>query len=348
MVMLLKALTNKIIHEGYRITRDNLDKDLFLKADLKSLLDCAGHIQKRYCGNLVDLCSIINGRSGRCSENCKYCAQAACNHTGIEEYPFLEKEEIFSAAKAHQEAGVNRFAIVTATRALKGKDFEKSIEAYQYMREKLNIKLCASMGLLDEEQLSRLKAAGVSNYHNNIETSRRNFPNVCTTHTFDDKIRTIKAAQKAGLFVCSGGIIGMGENWDDRFDMAVTLAELNIRSIPINALTPIKGTPMGDMPQISAADIERTLAIFRFINPTAHIRLAAGRGLLPDSGATVFGRGVSAMITGNMLTTAGAATITTDLKMLKKLGLTNIETEATVPADCQVTVPCGVQEALEA
>lgn len=348
MNMSIAELTDKIINEGYRLTRDNLEKDLFLKGDLDVLLDCAGQIQKRYCGNLVDLCSIINGRSGRCSENCKYCAQAACNHTGIDEYPFLEKEEIFDAAKAHQEAGVNRFAIVTATRALKGKDFDKSIEAYKYMHKNLDIKLCASMGLLDEEQFHRLKEAGVSNYHNNIETSRRNFPNVCTTHTFDDKVRTIKAAQKAGLFVCSGGIIGMGENWDDRFDMAITLAELNIQSIPINALTPIKGTPMGDMPQISAEDIERTIAIFRFINPTAHIRLAAGRGNLPDSGATVFGRGVSAMITGNMLTTAGAATITTDLAMLKKLGLTNKEEKAAIPSDCKIAVAPVVKETVQA
>lgn len=317
------TLTDKIINEGYRITRNNLDQDFFLKADLAELLDNAGRIQKKFCGRYVDLCSIINGRAGRCSENCRYCAQAACNHTDIERYPFLEKEEIYEAAKANQEAGVNRFAIVTATRALQGKDFDKAIDAYKYIHERLSIKLCASMGLLESVQFRRLKEVGVKNYHNNLETSRRNFPNVCTSHTFDDKIAAIKRAQAAGLFVCSGGIIGMGEVWEDRFDMAVTLAELGIKSIPINALMPIKGTPMQDMPQISGEEIERTVAIFRFINPEAHIRLAAGRGILPDSGRTVFGRGVSAMITGNMLTTAGAATITTDLQMLKEKGLTN-------------------------
>ena len=315
--MTISELTEKIVKEGYRITRENLDKELLLTADLEEMLDCAGKLQKHFCGNLVDFCSIINGRSGRCSEDCKYCAQAACNHTGIDEYGFLPKEKIFAAAKANQDAGVNRFAIVTAGRALKGKDFDKAIEAYKEMNAKLKIQLCASMGFIDAEQFRRLK-----------ETSRRNFPNICTTHTFEDKIRTIKIAQNEGLCVCSGGIIGMGETWDDRIDMALTLAELDIQSIPLNALMPIKGTPLQDTPQISAEDVARTVAVFRFINPTANIRLGAGRGILPKSGETVIGRGASASITGNMLTTAGAATIDSDMQMLKRLGLTNNPEEA--------------------
>ncbi len=321
--MTISELTETIINDGYRVTRDNLDKKLLLTTDLEEMLDCAGKLQKHFNGNLIDFCSIINGRSGRCSEDCKYCAQAACNHTGIDEYGFLPQDKIFAAAKANQDAGVNRFAIVTAGRALKGKEFDKAVEAYKTMHEKLTIGLCASMGFIDAEQFRRLKEAGVTSYHHNIETSRRNFPNICTTHTFEDKIRTIKIAQNEGLCVCSGGIIGMGETWDDRIDMALTLAELGIQSIPLNALMPIKGTPLQDVPQISAEDVARTVAIFRFINPTANIRLGAGRGILPGSGATVIGRGASASITGNMLTTAGAATITSDMEMLKKLGLTN-------------------------
>ena len=326
--MTITELTEKIIKEDYRITRDNLDKELLLTADLEEMLDCAGKLQKHFCGNLVDFCSIINGRSGRCSEDCKYCAQAACNHTGIDEYGFLPKDKIFAAAKANQDAGVNRFAIVTAGRALKGKDFDKAIEAYKEMNAKLKIQLCASMGFIDAEQFRRLKEAGVTSYHHNIETSRRNFPNICTTHTFEDKIRTIKIAQKEGMCVCSGGIIGMGETWDDRIDMALTLAELDIQSIPLNALMPIKGTPLQDTPQITAEDVARTVAVFRFINHTANIRLGAGRGILPKSGETVIGRGASASITGNMLTTAGAATISSDMEMLKRLGLTNNPEEA--------------------
>ena len=169
--MTIAELTEKILKEGYRITRENLDKELLLTADLEEMLDCAGKLQKHFCGNLVDFCSIINGRSGRCSEDCKYCAQAACNHTGIDEYGFLPKDKIFAAAKANQDAGVNRFAIVTAGRALKGKDFDKAIEAYKEMHAKLKIELCASMGFIDAEQFRRLKEAGVTSYHHNIETS---------------------------------------------------------------------------------------------------------------------------------------------------------------------------------
>ena len=148
--MMIPELTDKIIREDYRITRENLDKELLLTADLEEMLNCAGKLQKHFCGNLVDFCSIINGRSGRCSEDCKYCAQAACNHTGIDEYGFLPKDKIVAAAKANQDAGVNRFAIVTAGRALKGRDFDKAIEAYKEMHAKLKIKLCASMGLLTQ------------------------------------------------------------------------------------------------------------------------------------------------------------------------------------------------------
>ena len=172
------------------------------------------------------------------------------------------------------------------------------------------------------EQFRRLRAAGVTSYHHNIETSRRFFPEMCTTHTYDDKIRTIKIAQQEGMCVCSGGIIGMGENWDDRLDMAISLAELGIESIPINALMPIKGTALEDRPQIEGKDVLRTIAFFRYINPEANIRLAAGRKVLPENGATAFLSGASATITGDMLTTSGT-TIKGDFEILKRLGLSN-------------------------
>ena len=322
----IPELAEKIIR-GHRVKRGD-DLSIFLDSDLEELQKGAGAIQKHFRKNHIDLCTIINGRSGRCPENCKYCAQAACHKTGIDEYNFLPKEEIIAAAKKNQEAGVNRFAIVTAGRACKGKEFDQAIEVFEEMHRTLTIELCASMGFIDAEQFRRLRAAGVTSYHHNIETSRRFFPQICTTHTYDDKIRTIKIAQQEGMCVCSGGIIGMGETWDDRIDMALTLAELDIQSIPLNALMPIKGTPLQDTPQISAEDVARTVAIFRFINPTANIRLGAGRGILPKSGETVIGRGASASITGNMLTTAGAATIDSDMQMLKRLGLTNNPEEA--------------------
>ena len=316
----IAALADSII-QGYRIQRGD-DLSIFLEAPLEELQKGAGALQRHFCGNHVDFCTIINGRSGRCGEDCKYCAQAACHHTGCDEYGFLPKEEIIANAKANQDAGANRFAIVTSGRALTGADFEKALDAYRTMKQTLHIDLCASHGLLTSEQLHRLHETGVTSYHHNIETSRRFFPHICTTHTYDDRIRTIKAAQKEGLCVCSGGIIGMGETWEDRLDMAISLAELGIQSIPINALMPIPGTPLEHRTQLDSRDILRTIAFFRFINPEANIRLAAGRKLLPENGATALLSGASASITGNMLTTSGS-TIAEDMAMLQRLGLTN-------------------------
>ncbi len=158
-----------------------------------------------------DLCAIINGRSGRCSENCKFCAQSAHHHTGVEEYDFLDKKTLVEDCKKHAEKGIHRYSIVTAGRTIAGKDLEKACEAYKEMHESCNIKLCASHGLLTKEAFLALQASGVEMYHENIETSKRNFPNICTTHRYEDKIEGIRLAHEAGLTVCSGGIIGMGE-----------------------------------------------------------------------------------------------------------------------------------------
>lgn len=298
------------------------DLKFLLETPLEELQRGAGLIQKKFCGNHIDLCTIINGKSGRCGENCKYCAQSAKNHTGVDEYNFLPAKEILAVAKMNERAGVNRFSIVTSGRALTGEDFDKAVETYKLLRENLKIDLCASHGILNAEQFKKLREAGVTSYHHNIETSRRFFPHICTSHTYDDRINTIKIAQAAGFNVCSGGIIGMGENWQDRIDMAFELFNLKIKSIPINALMAVKGTPLENRPPLAAEEILRTVAIFRYINPAANIRLAAGRKLLKDFGASAFLSGASASITGNMLTTSGT-TIKSDIELLKKLGLKN-------------------------
>lgn len=304
---------------GRRITRED-DLNMFLTCDLKDLCQGADKIREAFVGEKVDLCSIINGRSGRCPEDCKYCAQSAHNHTACEIYDFLPEEKILEACKMNESEGVNRFAIVTAGRALSGEEFEKAIHAYETMKKECKIDLCASMGFLTKEQLHRLHEAGVTSYHHNIETSRRNFPNICTTHTYDMKIETLKMVKEEGMCACSGGIIGMGETWEDRLDMAISLAELGIDSIPINALMPIKGTPLENQEQLTEDDILRTIAFFRYINPDANIRLAAGRALLTNDGETAFESGASATITGNMLTTVACATIRSDRKMLQDMG----------------------------
>lgn len=309
----LKKLADDIIN-GKRLTRKD-DLSFFIDCELDALLEGADKIREYFCGDKVDLCTIINGRSGRCGEDCKYCAQSAHNHTNCEVYDFLPKEKILAEALANEKEGVDRFAIVTAGRSLSGEDFEKAIDAYETMHKECKLDLCASLGFLTKEQFHRLHEAGVTSYHDNIETSRRNFPNICTTHTYDEKIATIKAAQEEGFCVCSGGIIGMGETWEDRLDMAVSLAELGIMSIPINALMPIPGTPLENLEQLSENDILRTIAFFRYINPEANVRLAAGRALITNDGEAAFSGGASATITGNMLTTSGS-TIESDKKLL--------------------------------
>lgn len=313
----MKDLAKEIIHG--RVLKRGEDFSFFLTADSNELLQGANMIRQELCGNKVDLCTIINGRSGRCSENCKFCAQSSHHHTRIKEYDFLDTEIILEDCKRNEAKGVHRYSIVTAGRTLIGKDFGKAIETYKKIHEECSINLCASHGLLTEEQFIHLKEAGVSMYHANIETSRRNFPNVCTTHTYEDKIHQLKLAKKAGLKVCSGGIIGMGETWDDRIDMAISLSELQVESIPINALMPIKGTYYEDLEPLSQEDILRTVAIFRYINPTAYIRMAAGRNYFEEGGAKIFLCGANATITGDMLTTVGNNTIQ-DKEMLTSLG----------------------------
>ena len=314
----MKALADEIIG-GRRITRQD-DLNMFLTCDLKELCEGADRIREHFIGEKVDLCSIINGRSGRCPEDCKYCAQSAHNHTSCEIYDFLPEEKIVEACKLNESEGVDRFSIVTSGRALSGEEFEKAVHAYETMHAECKIDLCASMGFLNAEQLHRLHEAGVTSYHHNIETSKRNFPNICTTHTYEQKIETLKLVKKEGMCACSGGIIGMGETWEDRLDMAVSLAELGIDSIPINALMPIEGTPLENQPQLTEDEILRTIAFFRYINPEANIRLAAGRALLTNDGEIAFQSGASATITGNMLTTVACATIRSDKQMLENLG----------------------------
>lgn len=312
------ALAQEII-DGRRLQRGE-DYSFFLDCDLKELCEGADRIRAHCIGDKVDLCSIINGRSGKCPEDCKYCAQSAYNHTDCAIYDFLPEEEILAACKLNESQGVDRFSIVTAGKALTGEEFEKAVHAFQTMGRECQIDLCASMGFLSAEQLHRLHEAGVTSYHHNIETSRRNFPNICTTHTYDQKIETLKLVKAEGMCACSGGIIGMGETWEDRIDMAVSLAELGIDSIPINALMPIKGTPLEGLPSLTEEEILRTVALFRYMNPEANIRLAAGRALLTNDGEYAFTAGASATITGDMLTTVACATIQRDKAMLTALG----------------------------
>lgn len=288
-------------------------------APLEEICSAANEIRKHFCGNHFDICAIINGKSGKCAENCKYCAQSAFSNTKIEEYSLLDTEPLVEQAKYNDQRGVLRYSIVTSSKKLNEQEVDKVCESIRAIRNKTGIAVCTSFGLLAEEQFIKLKEAGVSRVHNNLETSRRNFPNVCTTHSYEEKIETIKAAKRAGLNVCSGGIMGLGETMEDRIDMVLTIKELGIRSIPVNMLNPIPGTPYENVKKLTNEDMCRIVAVFRFLVPNASIRLAGGRGLLADKGLKCFQSGANAAISGDMLTTSGIS-IEQDMELLKKLG----------------------------
>ena len=312
----LQQLTEKVL-SGEPITK--VEAMCLYQQPLDELCKSADAIRRHFCGNRFDICTIINGKSGRCSENCRFCAQSAHNHTGAAQYPLLPEEEIIAQAKRNQERGVLRYSIVTSGKRLSDGAVEQMCWVVQEIKRTVGISVCVSFGLLDKRQFRKLKEAGVTRVHNNLETSRRNFPHICTTHTFDDKVQAIHAAQAAGLSVCSGGIMGLGERAEDRIDMAIELRRLQIKSVPVNMLNPIPGTPMENNPRLTVEDMRRIVAVYRFILPDASIRLAGGRGQLPDKGRSCFTSGANAAISGDMLTTAGITT-QTDMELLKGLG----------------------------
>lgn len=309
------------ILKGYRITKEDAFR-LYSEPETE-LYPCANIIREKFTGNKVDLCSIINGKSGLCSENCSYCAQSKHYKTGVKEYPLVSYEEVKEKAKKDEEDGIDRFSIVTSGRALSTEDIQIVTDYYGSLNKELpNISLCASHGILDKSDLLKLKKSGVKRYHHNVETSRAYYSKICTTHTYDERINTIKLSREVGLEVCSGGIIGLGESVEDRINMAIELRELEILSIPINALMPIKGTPLENNELLKEEDILRTIAVFRFINPKANIRLAAGRNLLTNYGEKAFMAGANGTISGSLLTTCGSGGTCNDRKTIEGLGLT--------------------------
>ena len=286
---------------------------------LEELCRGADELREHFCADRFDFCAIINGKSGRCSENCRFCAQSTHNKNQTVCFPLLSAEDIVAQAKKFEKRGVKRYSIVTSGKRLSEKEVDRMCEAVRRIREETGLSVCVSFGLLDERQFRKLKEAGVTRVHNNLEASERYFPKVCSTHTFEEKQQAICAAQNAGLTVCSGGIMGIGETVEDRIDLALSLRELGIKSVPVNMLNPIPGTPLEHQPLLTEEEMRRIVAVCRFLLPDAAIRLAGGRGLLTDKGKSCFQSGANAAITGDMLTTAGI-TVETDLKLLKELG----------------------------
>ncbi len=297
------ALAERVINEGKGVSRFEAER-LMEWENLDELCDAADRICRHFQPAKVDSCSIVNARSGLCGEDCKWCAQSMQYSSACEHYESLPYDETLKAARHNEDAGIKRFSLVTSGRSLSDKALKGFCEQYKRLTQDTRLYLCASMGLLNLEQMKALKEAGVRRYHCNMETSKGVFGRLCSTHTPEDKLRTIEYARQAGLEICSGGIIGMGESAAERLDFAFELREIAPDSVPVNILNPIPGTPLENTPLISEEEIIRTAALFRFILPLQSIRFAGGRKRLSEkSMLRMMKGGVNGVLMGDMLTT---------------------------------------------
>ena len=297
--------------ECFELLSNNLD---YLKEKMKAL-------REEYFGNDISLCSLVNAKNGKCSENCRFCAQSAHYKTQIESYPLLSADEILAKALRFDVLGIHNFSIVTSGPALKDKDIDSICYAIELIKDKTSLEPCASLGCLKEKQFDRLKSAGLARYHHNLETSENYYPKICTTHPWKERVDTVVKAKNAGFKVCSGGLFGLGESWEDRIDLALTLKELDIDSIPINFLNAIPGTPLESTPKLTTDEALRIIAIYRYILPDKTVRICGGRPtVLGNRQNEMYEVGVNAVMTGDYLTSFGVSP-EMDIDMIRNLGL---------------------------
>ena len=293
--------------------------DSLLTKPLTELVAQADKVRKEQIGSNLELCSIINAKSGLCSEDCKFCAQSSRHFAKVDVYSLKGKSEIIKAASKAKEIGAKKFGIVTSGNRPEKQELRIIAEATSEISNEIGIQVCASLGALSREDLSLLKDAGLSRYHHNIETSENFYKRIVSTHDFKERVDTIKAAKSLDLEVCSGGILGLGESWQDRIDMALLLKELDVDSVPINLLVPIKGTQMENAEPISCNDAIRAIAIFRIILKDKTIKIAAGREtVLKDFQAMGFMAGANGMLIGGYLTVKGRD-LKSDYEFIKEI-----------------------------
>lgn len=324
----LQRLTEEII-AGKRLSREEAIALTKIQGEENILLLCAAadRVRQACCGNTVDLCSIVNIKSGNCSENCGFCSQSV-HHPGNDSpvYGLKSQEEILAQAKAAQAAGAKRFCLVSQGRGIKynspkSAEFENILETVRQIIAETNIKPCCALGEITAEQAQALKEAGVTRYNHNLEASENFYSQIVTTHTWQDRVETVKNLKAAGIQACTGGIMGMGESWEDRVDLALALRELQVESVPINLLNPRVGTPLGDRPKLDAIEALKAIAIFRMILPEQILRYAGGReAVMGELQAMGLKAGINAMLIGHYLTTIGQPP-EQDHAMLKELGL---------------------------
>ncbi len=307
--------------DGIRLDRGDVLE--LIEAEGSSLFElfaAANIIREHYRKNIVDICSIVNAKSGNCSEDCAYCAQALKSNAVIDTYPLKDKEYIIEAAKDAKGKGAKRFCVVTGGKKPSRKELDRITVMVSEVKQ-TGLLPCATLGLLDKEELQLLHDAGLTRYHHNLETSERFFPKVCSTHTFSEKLETINAVKEIGISLCSGGIFGLGETWDDRLDMLFMLRELNVDSVPINFLTPINGTPLGKRNKMHPLEALKVVSISRFILPEKEIRICGGRSqTLGEFNSFIFIAGADGLLIGNYLTTTGRPP-DDDIRLIKDFGL---------------------------
>jgi len=305
---------------------ENLTREEYIELynkPLEELIKIAQQLTKENFDNKVEACSIISAKTGVCPENCKYCAQSSHNHAQIECHPLLEVETVKKAAISAKENGATAFGIVTSGRRPTQKEFDKLLEMVKAVSSIEGIDCCGAFGILTEEQALKLKNAGCKNYNHNINTSENYYKDICTTHTWQDRVKTVEICKNVGMDVCCGVILGMGETREDRIDMALALKKIKPRTIPMNILNPIDGTPLESyIDKIDEEEILKTICIFRIILPTTWLKYAGGRMLRLNKENQKLGMiaGINSLIVGNYLTTLGSCA-DDDKQMFKELGL---------------------------
>lgn len=316
----IKKLKDKVL-SGAGLTRDEaLSLCEVEPSQQEELWQGAEEITAALCDKTFDSCSIINARSGKCPENCKWCAQSAHYKTKIDTYALVGHDECMEMARLNREAGIKRFSLVASGRRMQGRELDTVCGYINELREQGGLNLCVSLGLLGKEELQKLHDAGVTRYHCNLEAAPSYFGTLCTTHTVEDKIRTIQMARQIGMEVCSGGIIGMGESRRQRIELALELLRVNPHSIPINVLCPIPGTPLENADPLPEDEILNTVAFFRFIHPSKTLRFAGGRAKLSrDVQLRALRIGMNGGIMGDMLTTIGSK-VDEDRKLIREGG----------------------------
>ncbi|AEE15326.1 Biotin synthase [Thermodesulfobium narugense DSM 14796] len=293
-----------------------------LNLDTDRLLMIAKRIKEKYVSSF-ELCSIISYKTGSCSENCSFCAQSSYFNTGVE-FKKVSVEEVIAKAKLMKRYGSKRFSLVSSGKGPSKADMDDLLPIFERLKREVDIDLCASLGIIGERDLNRLKEVGVSTYHHNLETSRSFFGNICSTHSYDERIDTIEAVKRAGLIPCVGGIVGLGETFEQRIEFAITLKNLGIKSVPFNILIPIKGTPLEGLELLDRSEILKTLAIFRIVLPYATIRLCAGReSVLGKYQKLALNSAANALMIGGYLTRPGEE-IEKDLELIGSLELIKV------------------------